>query len=118
MTASDERKTALRQGTAGLLAAVVLFPAGLMLAGAIQDAGSNLRAGAAIGALSTFGSLACTVFAAWKLGLARDHRFDGAGFLALGLLLPCYLLLFLLIVYAVMIGTVLVTGQPFTLFGD
>jgi len=65
-----------------------------------------------------FLSFASVIYGVWKLGKARDGRWDGWGLLALAVLLPGYPLLFVLTGWVALALYSLLTGQPVRLFGD
>ncbi len=61
---------------------------------------------------------AAVIYGVWKLGQARDGRWDGCGLLALAVLFLGFPLLFVLTGGVAMVLFTLFTGQPVRLYGD
>ena len=102
-----KRTRALWQGAAGVLGSMVIFFVGAF---ALSRLGAGSEKWIAV---VFFGALAAVILGVWKLGVARDHRWDGRGLLALALMVLGYPLLLLFATWSAMALYTLVTGERF-----
>jgi hypothetical protein len=107
-----QRQRALGQGTLAVLGAVPGFIGFSWLLNALSI---TQRTPLLLGFLLCFTAV---IYGVWKLGQARDGRWDGWGLIALAVLILGYPLLFVLTGGVAMALVSLFTGQPVRLFGD
>lgn len=107
-----QRQRALWQGALGVIGALPGMIGGSLL---LRTLGITSRAPLLLLLAAAFASV---IYGVWKLGQARDGRWDGWGLLALAVLLPGYPLLFVFTGWVALALYSLFSGQPVRLFGD